>query len=224
MKWIYNIPQKSKIAVLLLVVGGTIMGSNFLEKKFFTDINQSVSSIYNDRLIPAAELFHANDIMYKKRLLLEKFLATPVLQPVGTIQEQLAVYNAQIDSIVLAYEDTYLVNEESIRLQHFKKSVYQYNQLEAKYLAKAGEFSPDVYEKRLAPLFIDIHQDLVQLSSIQTSVGKDLLHGSQNISSGVNLLSNLQMAVAVIIMLVVYTLLLSARSLVPKNLKDFRLN
>ena len=224
MKWIYNIQQKSKTALLLLAVVITILGSNFLEKKYFTDINKSVSSIYNDRLIPAAELFHANDIMYKKRLVLEKYLANPANQDCGLVKKQLTNHNDQIDSIILAYEASYLVDEESTSLHHFKSSVHQYNKLENEYLANTKNFTADTYEKKMMPLFIDIHKDLVRLSSIQTSVGKELLNGSRNISSGAYLISNLQTAIVVVIMLVVYGLLLTSRSLIPKNFKNFHLN
>lgn len=224
MKWIYSIQQKSKTAYLLLAVVVTILGSNFLEKKFFTDINQSVSSIYNDRLIPAAELFHANDIMYKKRLALEKYLVHPANQDFGLVKKQLAAHNAQIDSIILAFETSYLVDEESVSLRHFKASVHQYNKLEAAYLTNVENLAADTYEKKMGPLFLAIHKDLVRLSSIQTSVGKELLNGSKNSSSGAYLISNLQTAVVIVIMLVVYALLLSSHSLIPKNLKDFRLN
>ena len=224
MKWIYSIQQKSKTALLLLAVVVTILGSNFLEKKYFTDINKSVSSIYNDRLIPAAELFHANDIMYKKRLVLEKYLINPANQDFGLIKKQLAAHNAQIDSIILAYEATYLVDEESTSLGHFKTSVHQYNKLETQYLTNVESLAADTYEKKMGPLFLDIHKDLVQLSSIQTSVGKELLNGSRNISSGAYLISNLQTAIVVVIMVVVYGLLLTSRSLIPKNFKNFHLN
>ena len=225
MKWIYSIQQKSKTALLLLAVVVTILGSNFLEKKYFTDINKSVSSIYNDRLIPAAELFHANDIMYKKRLVLEKYLANPANQDYRLVKKQLAAHNSQIDSIILAYESSYLVDEESTSLHHFKASVHQYNKLETEYLANSRKcLTADTYEKKMVPLFLDIHKDLVQLSRIQTSVGKELLNGSRHISSGAYMISNLQMAIVVVIMLVVYGLLLTSRSLIPKNLKNFHLN
>jgi hypothetical protein len=226
MKWIYSIQQKSKTALLLMVVVVTIISCNFLEKKFFTDINKSVSSIYNDRLIPAAELFHANDIMYKKRLILEKYLINPAQQDYRAVKQQLATHNAQIDSIILAFGASYLVDEESNRLHHFKTSVDRYNHLENIYLAKAQALvlPPDTYESQMGPLFKAIHEDLVLMSSIQTSVGKELLNGSRTISGSANLISNLQTAMVVVIMLVVYALLLSSRSLIPKNLKDFRLN
>jgi hypothetical protein len=224
MKWIYNFQQKSKTAGLLMVVVITIMGCNFLEKKFFTDINNSVTAIYKDRLIPAAELFHANDIMYKKRLILEKYLMDPAHQDLQVVQQQLAIHNAQIDSIMQAYEATYLVDEESAGLHRFKKRVYQYNQLEAKYLSSTAARPLATYDQQLEPLFYKIHQDLVQLSSIQTSEGKELLNGSKIISSGAYLLSNLQTAIVVVIMVVVYALLLSSRSIIPKNFQNFRLN
>jgi hypothetical protein len=96
--------------------------------------------------------------------------------------------------------------------------------LEAAYVTRAEKLSLDAYDKRLAPLFSAIHQDLVQLSRIQTSVGKDLLNGTKTISNGANLIGNLQTAIVVVIMVVVYSLLLSTHRLIPKNLNDLGLN
>ena len=70
MKWIYGLENKNKPAVLLLVIVITIVASNFLEKKCITDMSKSISSIYKDRLGPAAGLFQINDLMFTKRLLL----------------------------------------------------------------------------------------------------------------------------------------------------------
>lgn len=228
MKAIYQIHHKAKPALLLMLVVGIILGSSFLEKRLFTDMNTSVSSIYKDRLIPATELFHINDLMYSKRLILEKYLGQPAAGNTKQVAQELAAHNAQINAIIKQFETTYLVDEESRSFGEFKVKMQRYNALEKKLLAASGNttaLAASKPEKEIAGVFKDIHQELVLLSNIQTKIGHELLNGSEAIKGSANLLSNLQIALILIITLVVHQALLTdTHPLIPKNLKNFRLN
>lgn len=225
MKWMYGMEERNKPALLLLVIIITIVASNFLEKKFITDMGKSISSIYKDRLVPSAGLFHINDLMFTKRLLLEEYLLNPQEQDAEQVSRQLQRCNARIDSLLQAYEVTYLVEEESRQLMNFKRKVREYNTLEDLYLS--GPSAPDHlrrYTAQMGPLFKQMHGELMCLSRIQTTEGLALLEGSQVITGNASLISNLQIAMVVVIALAVQALLRTSRSLIPKNLQNFRLN
>jgi hypothetical protein len=227
MKVIYQIHHKAKPAILLMVVVAIILGSSFLEKRLMKDMNTSVSSIYKDRLVPAAELFQINDLMYSKRLVLERYLVHPSASNAEQVTQKLADYNAQINTIVKQFETTYLVDEESRSFGEFKAKMQEYNALERKLLAASGNMQliNSNPETEIARVFKGIHQELVLLSNIQTKVGHDLLDGSESIKGSASILSNLQIALVLIITLVVQQALLTDRHpLVPKNLKNFGLN
>ena len=224
MQMLYKIHNKAKPALLLMVVVIIILGSSFLEKRFMRDMNSSVSSIYKDRLIPAGELFYMNDLMYNKRLTLEQYLLHPTTDQRKKASQQLAVYTQQIHATIQKFEATYLVSEENRRLQAFKANIRRYNTLEKHLLNQSAEV-PGTVNLEIAQVFKAIHQELVLLSNIQIKVGEELLHSSDAIQGSARLLSNLQIAVIVIITLVVQqALLLDKHPLVPKNLKNFRLN
>ncbi len=224
MQLLYKIHHKTKPALLLMVVVLIVLGSSFLEKRFMHDMNSSVSSIYKDRLIPAAELFYMNDLMYNKRSILDQYLSQPTASQRKKTSQQLAVYTQQIDSTIQKFETTYLVAEEDRSLQKFKAKMNRYNALEQQLLSQSATM-PQSANQEIAQIFKAIHRELVLLSDIQIKVGEELLHDSDAIQGNARILSNLQIAVIVIITLVVQqALLLDRHPLLPKNLKNFRLN
>ncbi len=226
MKALYNIHNKAKPALLLMVVVVIILGSSFLEKSLMKDMNTSISSIYKDRLVPAAELFQINDLMYNKRLILEKYLLQPTAENAKLTKQQLAAHTTQINSIIQQFEATYLVAEESRSFNEFKVEMNRYNALEKKILTSgANKMVSAGAEKEMAQVFSHIRHELSLLSDIQIKVGEELVHSSEVTTGSARLLSNLQIAIVVIITLVVQqALFLDTHPLIPKNLKNFRLN
>ena len=225
MKWIYRIQHKARPALLLMVVVVMILACSFQEKAFFRELDNSVSSLYRDRLIPEAELFRINDLMHSRRLLLEKYLLVPTAYQTGVVHQQLKQKQAQIDVLLRTYETSYMATDERAILTDFKHRLQQYRGLEEELLATACPVAcPEAYEAQLAPVFQDLHHGLQQLSSIQTSVGKQLYNGSHTVRASASLLSYLQIGVVIVIMLAVQALLLSSKSLVPKKFQDFRWN
>ncbi|PSR53594.1 hypothetical protein AHMF7605_08665 [Adhaeribacter arboris] len=226
MQYLYRIHRKAKPALLLLVVVAIILGSSFIEKSLIKDMNTSVSSIYKDRLIPASELFHLNDLMYNKRLILEKYLEQPSPENTLPTEQQLAIYTSQIHSLIQKFETTYLVDEENKTFQEFKENMNRYNTLEKKLLTHTDlATSAPASEKEIAGVFTQIHQKLVALSDIQVKVGEELVNSSEAANGSARILSNLQIAIVLIITLVIQqALLMDSNPLIPKNLKNFRLN
>lgn len=221
MRWMYAIRYKAGAALLLTIIVLVILAGSFWERSLFTTINNSFLSIYKDRLIPAAEMFHVNDLMYHKRLLLENHLSKTVDNQ-SNLQAQLAVHNARIDSILAAFETTYLVDEESSALEHLKNRIDEYNRLEQQYLTEA--FSDAEYEQKIIPVFEAVNHDIIQLSNIQTQVGQQLLRGSETAFGSASLVNYLQMGMVVIIALLIQALLLTSKSAVPKKPQNFHLN
>ena len=225
MKWMYGMEGKNTLALLMLVIVITILISNFLEKKFMSDMGKSLSSIYQDRLVPAAGLFQINDLMFTRRLTLEEYLLHPQPERRQQVSRELGRYNARIDSLIRAYETTYLVAEESRQLRNFKLKVQQYRLLESRYLSgsQADKQWQD-YAREIGPLFKQMHEELMALSHIQTVEGAQLLESSRAISGKADLIGNLQIALVVVISLAVQALLRRSRMLWTKKMQNFRLN
>lgn len=221
MKLFFHIQQKIKAALLLMVIVVTVMLSSFWEISSITKMTNSFSSIYKDRLIPANELFHINDMMYQKRLLMEKYLENPQLNQ--DIPAVMAGKSLEIDSILQEYSQTYLVAEESKTLDDFKATMQAYNDVENQILAVEDPALVN-FDQQLAPLFDEIHNELLTLSKIQTTVGEELFAGSAEIKANANLIHYLQIAIVLVTMLIVQSLILNSKSIVPRHQQNFNLN
>ena len=218
MKWTYTIPQKFKAALLLMVIVTTVLIASFWGNSSVEDMNKSFTSVYEDRLLPANELFHINDIMYQKRLLLKDYIDGR--QANDNIRLEIAIKNHQIDSILTEYDKTYLVAEETRSYSDFKSKMKAYNKAESDII---HDPAIEKYEE-LIPMFNDIRSELITLSQIQTTVGKELLNGSEEIKANASLVHYLQLAIIVVLILIVQAIILSAKSIIPKSPQKFQMN
>lgn len=219
-----RIHHKAKPAFLFLLVMLAIVGSSFIEKSLMRNLNTSVSSLYQDRLMPATDLFELNDLMYAKRHLLAAFMADPSADRQHNTQVQLAGRNVEIRSIMAAYQATYLVAEEEQVFQALSARLHAYNALESRLLIDPKPVSVS-QKTELARQFAGIHKDLTHLNQIQVRVGQELTQSSEAVESQASLLSNVKIALLVLFTLAIqHALLLDKHPLLPKNLKNFRLN
>lgn len=227
MKWVFAIQQKHKVAFLLGCILCIVILTTILERINMGDINRSFTSIYNDRLIPATEMFYLSENLYRKRLLTEKFLLSHEESQTSELREKLNMYNQSIDSLITEYEKTYLVDNESKYLTALKDKLSSYKQVEESVmeLSKNGskEAGLDLFENQGMALFQSTIQNLHQLTQIQSTVGKELIAHSQSAIASTNILSHLQVAMAFIICLIIQVLLLTSNVL-KKQKQAFHLN
>ncbi|GAB2467374.1 hypothetical protein GCM10011375_31610 [Hymenobacter qilianensis] len=224
MNMLSGIHHKTKLAFLFLGIVLTMVGSSLWETRQLHDMNTAVASLYQDRLQPAAGLFALNDRMYAKRQLLETHLAAPAEASPRHTQAQLASHNQVIDSLLRSYEATYMVAEEDQVFQSVKASLTRYNLLEAK-LLRAGAPTSAALTQELAAQFDRIHADVSRLTQIQLQVGKQLSRGSAVADGQVTLLSQVKIALLVVLTLaILQAIVMDKHPLLPKNLKNFRLN
>ena len=219
MKVFFNIPQKFKAALLLFVIVVIVLITSSVENSNVKAIDSSFSSIYEDRLIPANELFHLTDLMYQKILLTSDFF-----NKTKTDNETINLmshFNSQIDSIISEYEKTYLVAEENKTLFSFKTKIGEYNNIENSILQSHNEI---LLDQQLEPKFNEIRGELVRLSRIQTTVGQQLLNNSHEIKVHSSILHYCQLALILVILLIIQSILFSAKSIVPKKPQNFKLN
>ena len=227
MKWVFAIQQKQKVALLLGCILLVIILSTIVERINMSDINESFTSIYKDRLIPATEIFYLTENLYKKRLLMEKFLTSADENQTGELRQHINIHNQNIDSLIVEYEKTYLVDSESKCLATFKTTVSDYADLEQSVmeLSKNGSKATglETFESQGAALFQKTIQNLHQLTQIQSKVGKELIADSQSAMASTNILFNLQIALALVICIIIQVLLLTSK-VIKQQKQPFHLN
>ncbi len=214
MKWSFVIQQKIKAAFLLGGIMSLLVLNSFLSRNNILGVDRSVTSIYQDRLIPAIDIILLTESLYTKRLLLERHLVTAkTTQP--AIRQALTLHNQKIDSLLQAYEKTYLVERETTSFEALKNRMAAYSKLENNILSlhRAGqrETSIQLMEAEGSVLFNQTIQRLHELTDIQMEVGQELRKASQTEVSRFHLHSTLQIIISIIIGLMVINLIFSAR-------------
>lgn len=208
-KLFYSLVNRTKIAVLLAVILVVVLAKNIWEKQSIENINQSFSSIYNDRLLPATYIFKITKHLYQKHLLLKED------NLVG-----LDFHSKQIDSLLTDFENTNLVAQEKIILSKLKKNLELYNKLEL----KAISYKENTNQTELIKRFNLVLNELEALSKIQTTVGNDLRNETNQRVANSSVLSELEIAILVVLGLIIQVLIFVSKTAHPKTIQKHHLN
>lgn len=228
MRFAYSIKQKMKIAVLLFCIMACSILIRFLEDKSVKSMNESFVSMYNDRLIPATDLFYLAENAYAKKSLIEDFLNT-YEQSFNTnvFKEQLALYNKAIDSLIKKYEKTFLVKQEKEKLIVLKDGLESTGKIENQIMGFAEKkdisAARKLYAQEGRASSKGTIQKLSELMRIQTQVGEELIKDSAFMVSGSKLYSTLQVALAIVIGILIVGIVFTSNVVKISNDK-FNLN
>lgn len=229
MKFGYSIKQKTKIAILLFCIMGCTILIRFLEDKSVKNMNNSFVSLYNDRLIPATDLFYIAEYVDQKRLLLDNALY-PAVHDVFNgekLKTGLNKINGSIDSLISGYEKTYLVKQEKEQMANLKKILWGNRMFEEKTLTtieheglERARIAHEVFGRNASS---EIIQQLSELMRIQRMVGQELIKDTEFMVSGNKLYSSLQMVLAIVIGILIVGIIFTSNVVKIKNEK-FNLN
>jgi hypothetical protein len=223
MKFAFSLKNKLKIAFLLFCIMCCTLLIRFLEDKSVEKINESFISMYNDRLVPATDLyFIAENLYYKSEILQEALLGNTVMHP-STGMVKMNKHNRKIDSIINKYELTLLVKQEKSFLNDLKKALVVQQGLEVKILNIAGAEGRAIYESMGRNAANQTLAKLSALIKIQSKVGNELIKGSEIFVSGTKVYSTLQVILAIVIGIMIVAII-SASNAVKIQSDKFNLN
>ncbi|MFI5451489.1 MCP four helix bundle domain-containing protein [Pedobacter sp. UC225_61] len=220
MKIAFSIQQKSKIALLLFCIMICTILIRFLEDKSIKSMNNAFVSMYNDRLVPATDLFHISELLFDKKDILEKQQRSVILEGQQTTK-LLDAQDFKIDSVLKKYEQTFLVTNEKDHLQHLKEKLKAHQQLE-KQLVSASK-GDEVALEQLNISYKSILQNLSLLTKTQIEVGKELIKESQSLFTGSKIYSAIQFALAIVIGVLIVSIIFASNVMKVKQDK-FNLN
>ncbi|WEK20656.1 MAG: MCP four helix bundle domain-containing protein [Candidatus Pedobacter colombiensis] len=228
MRFAYSIKQKMKIAVLLFCIMACTLLIRFLEDKSVKSMNESFVSMYNDRLIPATDLFYVAENAYLKKSLFEDALYGPdQLFDAASLKAQLGKLNVSIDSLIDKYSKTFLVKQEKEQLEELKKDLESTVGVENKMLSIAttqgiGE-ARKLYSNEGRDSSNKTIKKLSELMSIQKQIGEELIKDSAFMVSGNKLYSTFQVVLAIVIGILIVGIVFTSNVVKITNEK-FNLN
>jgi len=228
MKFAYSIKQKTKIAILLFLIMACTILIRLLEDRSIKNMEKAFSSLYNDRLVPATDIFYISEKLYAKRFLLETFVYSDQNKlSAQQLNDKLKAYDKNIDILLAKYEKTFLVNNEKNHLTELKVKLLENKVLEKNILLNINTLEKaalrKLYDSNAEQSYLDISNTLSQLTKVQTVVGEQLKEESQKIVRGTNLYSTLQLLIAIVIGALIVSILAASNVVNIRNDK-FNLN
>jgi hypothetical protein len=227
MRFAYSIKQKFQIAVLLFFVMACSILIRILEDKSMSNMNASFVSLYNDRLIPTMDLYHIVDNVYSRKNLIESVVYSKTPAEQVNLKGQLGTYNKNIDSLLHKYEKTYLVEQEKVQLKLLKQNLQRMINIEQQLLQEIYKQESitalKLYESQVKPLFLKTTSHLTAMIDTQKQVGNEIIKHTENIVSGTKIYSNLQLALAILIGILIVAILFTSNVVNIRN-DNFRMN
>ncbi|WP_316747171.1 MCP four helix bundle domain-containing protein [Pedobacter gandavensis] len=229
MKVAYSLKQKMKIATFLFAIMACTILIRILEDKSVKSMNESFVSMYNDRLVPATDLFYIAENIFAKKLTLDSFLysGNPEKKDVNLLKTQFANFNTTIDSLMKKYEKTFLVKQEKEELKELKIRLIGSMAAEQHVISLTESHSIEdgrkLYETVGRATSRRTLQQLTELMTIQTQVGQELIQSSESMVSRSKTYSSLQIALAVLIGILVVGII-SASNVVQVSNDKFNMN
>jgi predicted nucleic acid-binding protein len=229
MRLAFSVKQKIRIAALLFAVMTCSILIRFLEDQSVKSMNESFVSMYNDRLIPATDLFYIAENANAKKSLLEEALYSSEQQSGDQVSltEKLKSSNATIDSLMRKYKKSLLVKQEKAKLIELRQRLSDNVQAENNILTLLKNrnltSARKLYENKgraSADLAI---QKLSELMAIQKQVGQELIKDSAFMVSGSKIYSALQVALAIVIGILIVGIIFTS-NVVKINNDKFNLN
>ena len=227
MKWSFILQQKLKVAGLLLSLMLVILLTATSLKNVVQDMDQTMASLYTDRLQPAVDLLHISESLHAKRLVLEnQFMTQSPLLP-AVLASQLGQHDRQIGNRIGQYEKTKLTGDEAIWLKTFKQNWVQGKRLEQsiQHLIATNQrtVASQLFSQRGAILFRQSVQSVNELAQIQAETGQKAVKEGHRMAAGGSLDVTLLTAISLIVGLVILGLIHNAR-LVSQESQSFHLN
>ncbi len=225
MKWAIAIQRKIRLAIALAVMMLFIIIFSLIESYNVSRITKSFNSMYEDRLIPAADLYSISEQIHNKRDDLFNYLFTDNGDQ-KDIGKLIGHTNKKLDTLIKKFENTLLVQDENSHLQRLKENLKNLQRDEL-ILINAAEQNKEVAKKLYLNTTIHLHEELnknlLKLIDVQTLVGKELLAESVRRQSSSVFISQLQMVITIILGIIIMILIMTGKQVNIKQEK-YKLN
>ena len=214
MKWTYIIRQKTKTATALAVVFGLMMITSLMDRNYFSELQRSVTSVYEDRLLAESYIYRLSGLLHEKKRLMNELV---------NVDEARAMQKSLDDSIrtlVVRYGKTYLTETESSLFGDLQQRLTHLSVLETRF----GTGDSSEHQRVVALQHQKLSDNLNCLSELQLAETKNIVADTDRIIASSEATSRVEISILVVVGLMVQALILAARSEIPRFPQNSSLN
>lgn len=189
-----TLSQRVQISLIMGLALIMIFGSNRLNQRYYTEVKNTVNSVYQDRVVVQGYIFELNNIFHTKEISLLR------QEPISNSD------SARIEMLLVDFGNTELTEKESRLLKDFSSQVNILHEIESKVEELDSPASKDI-QQGYNELFNNIEQTLVGLAEVQLDQSSRLNIFSQDILDTINVLSNIEIAFMILMGIIILVLI-----------------
>lgn len=208
MNWKNILNTKRNESLILTSVILLIVMIGYMNKKQISELKESVTSIYEDRLVAKAYIFDLSQKMSAKKVKLSA--------EYRFIQESLNE-NESIDQLIRDYERTRLTLDETALLTRLKDDINLSVEFENQILHNPALPNRSLAISSLNNQYDLILLDLKNLAEIQVHEGKKLLESSNGALAFNGFARQLEIALFIVVGLIFLMIISSPKALIDKD-------
>lgn len=192
------ISNKIKWSIGLLLIIVLIGATNFIDRNNFKRIQDSVATIYEDRLVAKDLIFEMQLNVHDKELLLAQNKDTTLLATSKASQKQL-------EGFISSFSNTELTIDEEKVFKNLEDEFAQLFILESQYSAAVSDKSNS---QKIESQLKRIKITLLKLSDIQIAEGNRQMHIGKKAMKSIELLTQMEVWIMIFIALVIQFVIL----------------
>ncbi|WP_285649726.1 MCP four helix bundle domain-containing protein [Allomuricauda sp. NBRC 101325] len=178
-----TIKQRINVGFVLAIAFFLVLASNRLNRRSYNILEQTVSSVYEDRLVAQEYIYQLNNLFHEKELELSK---------VG-IQYKNELITNNINQIFNDFSNTELTTKELVYFTELRNNFIQLQELEHQI---NGDSNLKFQKNKVLE---DINSNLDELAEVQLTEAQQLTHRSQKSLKVSKLLSTLEIGFLTVI-------------------------
>lgn len=188
-----------------------VFAKNIVDRRNITELGKDFVSFYDDRLVVESYIFEITEHLFLIKLSVNRHELES-----NMLGKDIENHRAAIFDIIEDFENTNLTTDEARHLSELKQKIHQLgNNPHKEEGMEIAVFNRD---------FEEAFEDVKALSAIQLYEGGKLLEESRKTVNRSGMWTQLEMAVLVVLLVIIYLLIFSSRSIRSKMKQNPSLN
>ncbi len=185
--------SRIKIGFSFAIVFILVLATNRFDKKRFETVENSLTSVYEDRLVAKGYIYSLNNIFhFQEKMLLDKDQSYKI-----------EAYHNAVSSLLASFKATRLTSEEKSTFRNLRDNLNKLQDLELRYLSADNDILSDSQKNQIILQLNRIHRNLDQLAIIQQSEGENMTRFAKSSLNTSSLLSNIEIVLIIVVGIVV---------------------
>lgn len=181
--------NRIKIGFSFAIVFILVLATNRFDKKRFETVENSLTSVYEDRLVAKGYIYSLNNIFHiQEKMLIDKDQSYKI-----------EAYHNAVSSLLASFKATRLTSEEKSTFRNLRDNFNKLQDLELRYLSADNDTLSDSQKNQIILQLNRIHRNLDQLAIIQQSEGENMTRFAKSSLNTSSLLSNIEIVLIIVV-------------------------